>query len=166
VVGTQLIGVLLVAEENRQSGGSGTGADGIENEGTGSLRVPDQKDRGGNVDPSTEVGAGESETSEDRQGGSAFSDREGGSGSTEGGRKPGVSGQRGVTGGTEKEGEGHSGPIRSGRKKRGKSPTNRHRATVPGGEEGGAREGYEDHGGSRDDLGTSGESSGSRPESW
>ena len=46
---------------------------GIENEGTGSLRVPEQKDRRGIVDPSTEV-AGESEMSEDRQGGSVFSE--------------------------------------------------------------------------------------------
>jgi hypothetical protein len=162
-----------MAEEKRQSGGSGTGGRGIENEGTGSLRVPDQKDRGGNVDASTEAEAEnereeapENEISEDRQGGSAFSDREGGSGSTKGGREPGVSGRRGMTGGTEKEGEGHSGPIRSGREARGKSHTNQDRAVVPDGEEGGAREGYEDHGGSRDDDGTSGESSGSRPENW
>ena len=143
-----------MADEKRQSGGSGTAGRGIENEGTGSLRVPDQQDREGNVDPSTE-----SESSGERQGGSAFSDREGGSGSTKGGRKAGVSGQRGVTGGTEKEGEGHSGPIRSG-KKRGsedRPETDQDRA------EGGAREGYEDHGGSRDEDGTQGESSGSRP---
>lgn len=139
-----------MAQERRESGGSGTAAGGIENEGTGSLRVPEQKDRQGNVDPSTEH-----EMSEERQGGSAFSDREGGSGSTKGGREPGVSGQRGVTGGTEKEGEGHSGPIRSGQKKRPETDQDRG--------EGGAREGYEDHGGSRDDDGTQGESSGSRP---
>ncbi len=151
-----------MADKERKSGGSGTGAAGIENEGTGSLRVPDQKDRRGNVDPSTEVAA-ESEMDEEQQGKSAFSDREGGSGSTKGGREPGVSGKRGMTGGTEKEGEGHSGPIRSGREERGKSHTDQDRATEPDGEEGGAREGYEDHGGSRDDDGTSGESSGSRP---
>ena len=63
---------------------------GIENEGTGSLRLPQQKDRQGNVDPSTKVDPDK-------------------------------------------------------------------------GDEGGAREGYEDHGGSRDENGTGGESSGSRP---
>lgn len=144
-----------MADEKRESGGSGTAGRGIENEGTGSLRVPEQKDQQGNVDPSTKAGAAtEREMSEERQGGSAFSDREGGSGSTKGGREPGVSGQRGVTGGTEKEGEGHSGPIRSGQKR----PETEHNRG-----EGGAREGYEDHGGSRDDDGTKGESSGSRP---
>ena len=138
-------------QDEEKGAGSGTAGRGIENEGTGSLRVPDQRDRKGNVDPSTEGGSGDSRSK---------ADREGGSGSTKGGTEPGVSGKRGVTGGTEKEGEGHSGPIRSGgkRDKGGESPhTEQDRA------EGGAREGYEDHGNSRDDDGSGGESSGSRP---
>ena len=103
-----------MAHDKQRSGGSGTAGRGIENEGTGSLRVPDQKDRKGNVDASTE-----SEANEER-----------------------------------KADEDGSGPIRSGQKR---PPTDQDRA------EGGAREGYEDHGGSRDDDGTHGESSGSRP---
>lgn len=144
--------------DDRQSGGSGTAGRGIENEGTGSLRVPDKKNRGEDADLSSELDETTEESpAKDRQGGSAFSDRKGGSGSTKSGSQAGVSGKRGVTGGTEKEGEGHSGPIRSGQKKKGSPQTEQDQA------EGGAREGYEDHGGSRDEDGTQGESSGSRP---
>lgn len=124
------------------SGGSGTAGGGIENEGTGSLLLenPGREDR--ERDESVDDSAG--------------------SGSTKGGQAPGVSGKRGMTGGMEKEGEGHSGPIRSGSSREGQPATEQDRA-ASGNEEDNAREGYEDHGSSRDEDGTQGESSGSRP---
>lgn len=126
-------------------GGSGTGGGGLENEGTGSLLVNDA--------------GGERRENEQRQG---DQDEVEGSGSTKEGRADGVSGQRGMTGGLEKEGEGHSGPIRSGSSREKQPATEQDRASDDN-EEDNAREGYEDHGGSRDADGTKGESSGSRP---
>ena len=134
------------------SGGSGTAGQGVENEGTGSLLVNDADAKVRDEEP----GAGGGEA----HGGEAA--RDAGSGSTKGGREPGVSGKRGMTGGLEKEGEGHSGPIRSGSKRDDPPDTEQDRA-ADGDEDTNAREGYEDHGGSRDDDGTRGESSGSRP---
>lgn len=128
------------------SGGSGTAGGGMENEGTGSLLVDD-------------AGEAESEGEQDKQSqpGDAASDEGKGSGSTKGGNAPGVSGKRGVSGGTEKEGEGHSGPIRSD------SGSSEQDRAATDNEDDNAREGYEDQGGSRDDDGSRGESSGSRP---
>lgn len=129
------------------SGGSGTAGGGIENEGTGSLLVNDAGKTVRDEDQAAQTGErGESE----------------GSGSTKGGTEPGVSGHRGMTGGLEKEGEGHSGPIRSGSKRQEPPATEQDRAAA-GEEDTNAREGYEDQGGSRDEDGTRGESSGSRP---
>jgi hypothetical protein len=73
-----------------------------------------------------------------------------------------VSGERGMTGGLEREGEGNSGPIRSGSSKGERVPSEQDRAAA-GDPDDNARDGYEDHGGSRDEDGTKGESSGSRP---
>ncbi len=126
------------------AGGSGTGGGGLENEGTGSLLVNDAGGRGTDDRDGDAPGEGE------------------GSGSTKEGRAPGVSGKRGMTGGLEKEGEGHSGPIRSGSGRKSQAPTEQDRAADDNSEDN-AREGYEDHGGSRDADGTQGESSGSRP---
>lgn len=123
------------------TGGSGTAGGGMENEGTGSLLVED---------------AGSEHRERDE------SSDDAGSGSTKGGRAPGVSGKRGMTGGMEKEGEGHSGPIRSGAN-RGNDPDAERDRAAAGNQEDNAREGYEDHGSSRDSDGTHGESSGSRP---
>ncbi len=136
------------------SGGSGTAGGGMENEGTGSLLV----ERADEVaHPSAD-----DDSVRDVPG----NDEDEGSGSTQGGRTPGVSGRRGMSSPLEKEGEGHSGPIRSGSPRRDASPAERDRAA--GGASSGeaddnAREGYEDHGSSRDSDGTQGESSGSRP---
>jgi hypothetical protein len=120
----------------------------MENEGTGSLLL--------DADKSEDQGAEAGQSQDD-----APLDEDKGSGSTKGGSAPGVRGKRGMTGGAEKEGEGHSSPIRSGSRS-----TEQDRA-ADGNEAGGAgdnaREGYEDHGSSRDDDGTQGESSGSRP---
>ncbi len=129
------------------SGGSGTAGGGMENEGTGSLLVGDAG------------GQGQNSRDEGRTG----EDDDAGSGSTKGGREPGVSGQRGMTGGLEKEGEGHSGPIRSGSGKPSTKEGRPGNQAADGNDEDNAREGYEDHGGSRDADGTRGESSGSRP---
>jgi hypothetical protein len=118
----------------------------MENEGTGSLLVNDADD-----------------TAAEEQGAEGETRRHGdgeGSGSTKGGSAPGVSGKRGMTGGLEREGEGHSGPIRSGSGRQ-RAPSEQDRAAD--GEQDNAREGYEDHGSSRDEDGTQGESSGSRP---
>lgn len=133
------------------SGGSGTAGGGIENEGTGSLLTNDAEHA---------EGAGwEHEPSGDDKADAA---EESGSGSTQGGKAPGVSGRRGMTGGTEKEGEGHSGPIRSGHGREAPARTEQDRA-ADGDEDTNAREGYEDQGSSRDADGTQGQSSGSRP---
>lgn len=134
-------------------GGSGTAGGGVENEGTGSLLV-DEQDAEQIDRPNHDDGGASNEEGapQDRSGSGE------GSGSTQGGRTPGVSGQRGVSSPLEKEGQGHSGPIRSG----GEPATEQDRA-AGGSSEDNAREGYEDHGGSRDDEGTKGESSGSRP---
>jgi hypothetical protein len=82
-----------------------------------------------------------------------------------------------MTGGLEKEGEGHSGPIRSGTGRAAASRSDQHDsdqeraqgATVQDRADGtepdeNERKGYEDHGNSRDEDGTHGESSGSRPD--
>jgi len=143
-----------VTEDKQPRDGSGVDGRGIENEGTGSLRIPKKNEKGQKDRPSEDFDQASERTGED---GSVFGEETKGSGSTRGGTKPGVSGKRGMTGGTEKEGEGHSGPIRSGSRREEAPETEQDR------EEGGAREGYEDQGGSRADDGTSGESSGSRP---
>lgn len=129
------------------AGGSGTAGGGMENEGTGSLLVDDaeQVDRPNHDDAAMD--------DDQARGGSGQ-----GSGSTKGGSAPGVSGKRGMGSPTEKEGAGHSGPIRSGDQ----AATEQDRA-ADGNENENAREGYEDHGSSRDADGTQGESSGSRP---
>lgn len=132
------------------AGGSGTGGRGMENEGTGSLLVDGDDEHEGRQD--------------DRSGDAQ--DEGGGSGSTKGGSAPGVSGKRGMSGPTEKEGEGHSGPIHSGsgsKSKEGKRPATEQDRASAGNEGDNAREGYEDQGGSHDADGTQGESSGSRP---
>ena len=139
------------------AGGSGTAGGGLENEGSGSLLIDE---------------ADSAATDDDRAPSDAQSEDEGtGSGSTKGGREPGVSGQRGMTGGMEKEGEGHSGPIRSGSAggggqggaQRETQPATEQDRAADGEQDENAREGYEDHGSSRDVDGTQGESSGSRP---
>lgn len=129
------------------TGGSGTAGGGMENEGTGSLLVNDADTKARN---------------EDRGASQDDAEKAQGSGSTKGGQAPGVSGRRGMSGGLEKEGEGHSGPIRSGSERHEPPDTEQDRA-ADGDEDSNAREGYEDHGSSRDDDGTSGQSSGSRP---
>jgi hypothetical protein len=127
-----------------EAGGSGTAGRGIENEGSGSLLIENAETSGADDDRTSRKDEPQ--------------DAEAGSGSTKGGREPGVSGKRGMTGGLEKEGEGHSGPIRSG------TGSGRQQDRAASGEsEENARDGYEDHGSSRDEDGTQGESSGSRP---
>ncbi|MGE5601751.1 MAG: hypothetical protein ACM30E_01795 [Nitrososphaerales archaeon] len=134
------------------TGGSGTGGGGLENEGTGSLLVNDagDSDREGDQDATGTQGS---------QAEDADRNAQAGSGSTKGGKEPGVSGRRGMSSGLEKEGEGHSGPIQSGSNR----PATEQDRASDGEADQNAREGYEDHGGSRDADGTQGESSGSRP---
>ena len=94
-----------------------------------------------------------------------------GSGSTQG--WPGVGRQRSAWHDRwyGKEGEGHSGPIRSwsaggggqGGAQRQTQPATEQDRAADGEQDDNAREGYEDHGSSRDADGTQGESSGSRP---
>jgi hypothetical protein len=161
-------GVHATRTGDEAAGGSGTAGRGLENEGTGSLLVEE-----GREEPAAgQGGSGTSESERTGSGGSVFSEESKGSGSTRGGTEPGVSGRRGMTGGLEREGEGHSGPIRSGSKRDEQAGTQREEASpseafegdASAGEPGeNAREGYEDHGGSRDEDGTKGESSGSRP---
>jgi hypothetical protein len=132
------------------SGGSGTGGRGMENEGTGSLLVDSDEERDARQDDGSDDGDDEGR----------------GSGSTKGGSAPGVSGKRGMSSPTEKEGEGHSGPISSGsgsKTNQGKRPATEQDRASAGEPDDNAREGYEDHGSSHDADGTQGESSGSRP---